>query len=212
MSQATQREIAFFASAHSCVLDFMTAFAQPTPKAPMDAAIDQFGLRANLIGEEVTEFFTAEDKVDMLDGLCDLLYVSIGTYITCGEPLESFSRYAQHKGVLTAAAEAKKQLALQYCEKGLREKISTLCLSVIRAGNALVGDEKFSSAFYAVHWNNMEKFWTEAEVKSVEPLKRYVATFVPSLSHEARCWRVLNADGKVTKSPNHRKVDLSACV
>ena len=212
MSQATQREIAFFASAHSCVLDFMTAFAQPTPKAPMDAAIDQFGLRANLIGEEATEFFEAKNKVDMLDGLCDLLYVSIRTYITCGEPVELFARYALHKGVMTAAAEAKKQLALQYCERGLREKISSLCLSVIRAGASLVGDEKFSSAFYAVHWNNMEKMWTSLEVQSVEPLKKYTATFLPYLSHEPRCWRVVNADGKVTKSPNHRKVDLSAYV
>ena len=56
----------------------------------VEADAEQLLFRARLIMEEASEFVTAasrKDKVEMIDALCDLLYVTFGTGVVLGVDL-----------------------------------------------------------------------------------------------------------------------------
>ena len=76
---------------------FMKSFGQDVPNKPtlaLDApAPFPFELRANLIDEEAREYVDAsdgQDMVEMIDALCDILYVTYGAASAMGIDLEPF--------------------------------------------------------------------------------------------------------------------------
>lgn len=60
------------------VREFMRAFGQKVPTKPAIPSNEIAVLRRSLINEENQELFHAENNVDALDAVCDLLYVVLG--------------------------------------------------------------------------------------------------------------------------------------
>jgi predicted HAD superfamily Cof-like phosphohydrolase len=74
------------------VAAFHRQFASPPP-AQLDVEGFPAALRVSLIEEEATEFATAVERgdvVEMVDALCDLLYVTYGAAVDLGVDLEPF--------------------------------------------------------------------------------------------------------------------------
>lgn len=74
------------------VREFMQVFGQEIPES---FSPDRFpkSLRANLIIEEVKELvaaINAEDWVEVVDALCDILYVTYGAAIALGVDIDPF--------------------------------------------------------------------------------------------------------------------------
>ncbi len=62
----------------------------------------QLLFRARLIVEEASEFVAAassNDKTEMIDALCDLLYVTFGTGVVLGEDLSGYFRRVHEKNM-----------------------------------------------------------------------------------------------------------------
>lgn len=203
MNKPTKAEIDFASEVLQKVGLFMRTFQQPTPIGFINAAIDQFNLRMILIEEEFLEFLEAKDREEQLDALCDLLYVAAGGFITCGFRMKEFKTFAQAAPFGRAVAEMRREFLVQPCEVGLRNRGSALILTNIRAGQTMF--KKFNGAFSAVHDNNMDKAWTEEELK-----------FIPDGGHATkfetkspRCYAVMNAKKKIIKPPFFKKVDLT---
>ena len=78
----------------ACVRTFMKAVGQPTPTKPiLDEDVYPFDLRARLILEEAEEFDLASNEKDwpqMIDALCDILYVTYGAANAMGIDLDDF--------------------------------------------------------------------------------------------------------------------------
>lgn len=75
------------------VEDFHRKFGQPLASDPAAPAIRRPDLRAALIAEEAEETcdaIEAGDLVAAIDGLCDLIYVALGTASEFGIDLEPF--------------------------------------------------------------------------------------------------------------------------
>lgn len=70
---------------------FHEKFGQPVLDSPAITNIDRAALRVRLIQEEYEEVDQAcanEDLVEIADGLCDLIYVCIGTALEYGIDLD----------------------------------------------------------------------------------------------------------------------------
>jgi len=70
---------------------FHEKFGQPIADSPVITSIDRAALRVRLIQEEYEEVDQAcanEDLVEIADGLCDLIYVCIGTALEYGIDLD----------------------------------------------------------------------------------------------------------------------------
>lgn len=187
---------------------FMRCFGQPTPTGWQDANVDAFPLRRNLIVEEFEELLNAKTKIDALDGLCDLLYVSIGASITCGFRWFEIS-HGVNRSLQRAVGDAAVRFLQQPCQAGLRNATSDLVVTVALHGSRAFGVTNFKKAFDAVHTNNMEKLWTQEELSQRDPGDTFRVVY--EIDGPRKCV-VLRADGKVKKSPNHKKVDLTPYV
>lgn len=66
------------------VKEFYVAFNQEKYINNKDITQDRLDLREKLLFEEINEYiraFNRFDKVEMLDGLCDVIYIGVGTYL-----------------------------------------------------------------------------------------------------------------------------------
>lgn len=73
------------------VKDFMVAAEQDCPSKPSVASDDIQRLRIDLIEEELNELmgaFVENNEVKIADAIGDLLYVVIGTAVSCGIDME----------------------------------------------------------------------------------------------------------------------------
>ena len=76
----------------SSVKEFMLAMGQPTPEN-FSLQNFPFDLRAKLILEEANEFNDAcknKDAIEIIDAICDLLYVTYGAAIALGIDIDPF--------------------------------------------------------------------------------------------------------------------------
>jgi len=191
---------------------FQYTFGEPVPIGYMNAAVNKFHLRAQLISEEFVEFLEARDRVEQLDAVCDSLYVAIGGHLTCGFRMPEMENFGFNQPLAKAVGEARTQLMAQPCELGLRNKLASLCVTWLRTGESMFGPIKFNGAFNAVHENNMEKLWTEEEVKAADPKSISYVEVIATGKDPNRRFRVTNGIGKIIKPPGHKKVDLTPYV
>jgi len=187
---------------------FMRCFGQATPLSWMDADVSAFPLRRSLIVEEFNELLEASNRIAALDAFCDLLYVAIGGALTCGFRWFEISK-GWNRSLQRAVGTATRQFAVQPCQAGLRNATADLVITVALHASRAFGIRNFKAAFDAVHANNMEKLWTKEELTQMEKGDTFrVCNEVTG----PRKFVVLRADGKVKKSPNHKKVDLTPYV
>lgn len=78
------------------VKEFYVAFNQEKYINNKDITQDRLDLREKLLFEEINEYikaFNKFDKVEMLDGLCDVIYIGVGTYLELYGYDETFNKF-----------------------------------------------------------------------------------------------------------------------
>jgi predicted HAD superfamily Cof-like phosphohydrolase len=193
--------------------EFHRAFNHPVARTFAEAASKNFPLRVNLISEEYVEYSKAETRIDIIDGLGDLLYVVIGTVITTGiTPAD----YNDTVPLLPQTGVIPKLLfpgnvvglirALEEkipCYRKLFDTTTQVYWKVEQAAWALGID--LLKAVRLIHTSNMTKLWTKEEVRSISDTPDL---FTTAPSTEGRYVVKRKSDGKVVKSPSYSPVDL----
>lgn len=189
------------------VREFHTAFEQPVFKHPDDAPVEIHELRALLIDEEHSEYIAAVDRVDILDAICDLIYVVAGTAVTYSIPITGYSSTSLPLKTITVKPVVWHRVfpllqslyCLFPCPKMLRKECNEL-LDLLE-DTAKIYNFKMPEAFIRVHNNNMAKLWSAAPDN-------------PNLTarQKGNKWLVVDKNGKITKPADHTKVDLTTCV
>ncbi len=192
----------------TCVREFHTTFECPTYEHPDKAPFDIHKLRARLIEEEVKEYYTATSKEDVLDALCDTIYVVVGTAITYSTPITE-------RGLLPLMGLPPPSLAANSrlitndlhsmfpCQKNLTEAIDRTLVCVIDI--ASIKGFKLVEAFDAVHANNMLKLWDEPTFHGACLTQQSILNVKP----KGDKFLVRDPGGKVIKPPGHTKVNLT---
>lgn len=189
----------------NAVKEFMASFDQPCYGHVDEAPIELHQLRANLISEELKEYYSAYERgTEELDALCDLHYVVVGTLLAYSMAVKPYK-----SGQLVLPTWAKRTINARPVLNDLGSCFP--CQNLLAAeGNLLIArieDVAYMAgydilgAFKAVHANNMAKLWP-----TVPDDPTLTATKKPS------GWLVKRADGKVVKPPGHTKVDLTPFV
>ncbi len=198
------------------------AYRQPTPVAPdlSDSATN--ALRCSLLREELRELADAvreNDRVGILDALCDIQYVLSGAVLAWGMR----SMFENHRHCVTLRKlhdedahlarmngcvdmlEASAELGFEHqAWSHLVQLQSDLTQSVWHWGFSPV----FAAAFKNVHESNMSKLWTDEEYKAYDG--DYVCDIARCGGERAIIMRRL--DGKIMKSPSFTPVSLAQFV
>lgn len=207
-TRPNEQEQALIKRALACTGSFMMAFKQAVPLGydMHDPAVHD--LRANLIAEEFKELLDAKDRVDQMDAVCDLLYVTGGTVLALGWRYDLFTTHGYSRPISKAIGECVTVLRKNHPCGLLQDRVASAVVTVARAGGTMFGLDKFRAAFEAVHQNNMDKLWTQSEVSNTP----HAYEDVRPLSNDDRRYLVMREDGKVIKPPGHKKVDLTLYV
>lgn len=184
----------------NAALEFTGAFNQKRYRFVSDVPAKIIDLRVALIEEEEAEYtsaLAAQDKLEALDGLCDLTYVVAGTMVVCGISAAPFSAAANlyHPPTISTLIDtfiSELQLAIP-CHKRATKYANDLLQALDR-----IGYPTLPQAYHVVHANNMAKLWSFPPTDPTLLTTRYKDRFL-----------VKNAQGKVIKPPNHKRPDLS---
>ena len=193
------------------VREFQEAFQQPEFEFFCQVPSKIIDTRAKLIDEELEELYSAIEPIDELDGICDSLYVIIGTMITFGINVGNYNNYrAKVKAlpIVDLIEELERIGGLLSIELSLAVPCPNVVptylnqLLVLLEEYAIHKNYKLESAFTAVHENNMGKLWSKPS-DNPEYISKEVSTGK---------YMVLNKDGKIMKPEGHRKVNLAQYV
>lgn len=198
----------------SQVAEFHLAFkvSQPEPIIPtFDHATNV--LRVELIREELRELANAiidNDRIQILDALCDIQYVLSGSVLAWGlrslfenikiateaRPIPDMERHlVTIFGLLPqleVAADMKFGGQVLTHLQFLQGRLSRLVFHF--------GFENFSEAFAEVHRSNMSKLWDKPDYQA-KGVYQMDAT-------EGGKWIAKRGDGKILKSPTYSPADL----
>ena len=182
------------------VKEFQLLSGQPVSDTPRELTKEEYDFRDTLLREEIRELQYAivdENRIEILDALCDIKYVNDGTANQMGikqndEELEiDFNHPINLK------------LALDFFEYS---DITTRVNDVNRAVYSLVyrfdlSLKNFKTALYRVHESNMSKF--SNDVKTAERTKEFykkqgIDTYIEPREKKFVIYR--SEDGKVLKS------------
>lgn len=166
-------------------------------------------LRATLIDEEHKEYIKAiedNNKLEMLDGLCDLAYVIAGTMMIFGMWPTPYTSSGKEHPIVSLEPdisflidELNKDVP---CNKITYAELNRLLIKVDNIG---CGNFNMLEAFTAVHQNNMNKVWTLDEIEALSQDRNHY-----SIKHIKDKFIVKRADGKILKPPGHVKPNLSS--
>jgi len=195
------------------VRQWMTDMNQNCPRDFVDARDDIAELRYKLISEEYKEWQAAAPMSnELLDAICDLLYVTYGSFAHLGLKFDEALTYTKlpltgkkiaidHYAAMALSALTKRPL----CRLSLEPALSQLILALYQAGEANGFD--ISQAFDIVHKSNYTKFWAKEEVKSMG-----IATNLTSYKPTLNKFVVFNSYGKVVKPPSFTPPNLQSVV
>lgn len=185
---------------YASVAQFMRTFNQKCYTATSKTPESVRHFRGDLIEEEYNEYRAgckSDNRLEMLDGLCDLVYVAAGTLLTFGLQVIPYSAKAP---IIENHLEAEALNAIDECYQPIpchKRCYAAMNKLLIRADQ--IG-KKFNlpEAFRVVHENNMDKLW-----KSMPTGDGLIA-----IPKGEKKWLVKNSEGKVIKPPNHPRPDL----
>lgn len=191
--------------------EFHKTFKVPVCRTWAETDFSNYKLRYNLIAEEYKEYRIAENRVDILDALGDLLYVTAGTWITTGifpaevmgnnPPARSelkLDLLPQVTGMLLELSKEKP------CYHGLIS-VTTPLYWRLEAAAYMLG-VNLLEVVQRIHKSNMTKLWPEDVLKAKWPdlSSSHIA------ENTAKGYIVKRiSDGKVIKSPTYQPVDLT---
>jgi hypothetical protein len=192
--------------------EFHTAFRLPIARSFCEAEQKNCQLRVNLIAEEYAEYSKAKERVDIIDGLGDTLYVVIGTAVTVGIMPEEYTGIPMPGNttykLLFPDPIVKLISRLQekvLCYRGLWDNL-TQCYWKCSAAAAVQAFD-LMTAVELIHASNMTKLWEEKELGGIKDTPEL---FTTAPSGKKGYYIVKRAvDGKVVKSPSYIPVDLS---
>lgn len=202
------------------VAEFMKASGQVVNTAPTEMTTELAHLRYNLYIEEVQELkdaIEANDRVEQLDALCDILYIVMGTANSMGmdtQDLQDKIGFVHSPFV--------KSIDDQIRSEGTGALVANLEeLNVKEVGAAVIGvfvltrllsftPGTFNEAFRRVHVSNMSKF-CRSEQEARETIDSYIQNGVDTFWVQQGDWYVVlrRSDNKVLKSINYNPVDLT---
>lgn len=165
-------------------------------------------LRRDLISEEFTEYTIAHDRVEYVDALADLAYVTAGSLLQLGLDVLPYSTdrpvpKQRNDWPLITPEVARVTTELnksKLCKEGLYLALNRLLCRLDDV--ARVQGFELLDAVQEVHRSNMTKRWT------VEPHKDQY----PNVDHYRECedgkYVAYGANGKVIKSPDYSPAKL----
>lgn len=175
---------------------------------------EEFNFREELLKEEISELKEAikqNDKVEIMDALCDIKYVNDGYANMIGRPQHDFHYEIYYKDVpmLLNIEDILSKLESSSVVDTLFINSYVYDLSYLH-GFSL---ENFKTALDRVHESNMSKFCESQEV-AIETQKFYkkkgIDTYTKEVGSKVVVYR--EADGKVLKSVNYHPVELGDLV
>lgn len=195
------------------VKEFQIASGQPVSDTPRELTKEEYDFRDNLLREEIRELRDAivdNNRVEILDALCDIKYVNDGTANQIGRETESVEDVFWHNKVFTKPVSE------------LFESLIEIKCDEVEIINALVGIiasssgftlKNFETALDRVHESNMSKFCydTKTAKRTQEFYKKQgIDTYIAPVNKMTVVYR--KGDGKVLKSVEYHPVYLNDLV
>ena len=193
--------------------EFHTTFNLPVCRTFGDCNMANLPLRCTLISEEYSEYHNAKDRINTLDGLGDLTYVAVGTWITLGlmpsdwtgtpnPATKAGNRVELLLPVMAYLTELKKD---KLCYKSLYSSETQLYWALENAAYYLNVDLVYLVKL--IHESNMTKLWSKDDlVNSARTVTKEDFDFTQT----PKGWIVKRkTDGKVVKPSSYKPVDLS---
>lgn len=156
-------------------------------------------LRVALHNEELGELRQAiseNNKIEILDGLCDLLYISCGTYL-----------WYENKLIDKVAAITHYRLVYTSIDQLLQTRAKNPLNCVLNCYACIEIAEYYELpldwAFDRVHHNNMQKCWTKEQVDALPADCLYAVKQIGENEYAVK-----SQQGKLLKPPGHVKPNL----
>lgn len=192
---------------------FQIASGQPISDTPRELTKDEFEFRDNLLREEIRELHEAivdDNRVEILDALCDIIYVALGTCNSSGikhvfYEQDFYDPYFMDKD---------KEVELIY-EYAINDycisSVVSVCYSVAYLYDFTL--DNFKTALDRVHESNMSKFCYDT--KTAERTQEFYArqgidTYIEPRDKVTVIYR--KGDGKVLKNVDYHPVYLEDLV
>lgn len=200
----------FVKEAEKMVAEFMEVFGQRRYSSPDKTPCDVSALRSRLISEESKEYHAAPVRgVAELDGLCDLLYVVLGTNLALGIPADEITTTAVFSpkmtkihfwsDVMTVVQDLDSRFPCEKIQRAGLRILAQRCLDI-----AAMRGYEFEGAFREVHRSNMGKLWTD------DTRGRFDYGLFTQVFHKGkRCFIVQDKNGKIIKPLTFAPPDLS---
>lgn len=203
------------------VREFQIASGQPVSDIPYTLTKEEYEFRDNLLREEIRELQSAivdNNRVEILDALCDIKYVNDGTANMIGVKMWD-EAYMKMYGYSTFSNKDNAEKTYMKCLESfdtndINERVDDINDSVIML-SALFGFtlENFKTALDRVHASNMSKFCYDT--KTAEKTQEFYAkqgidTYVEPRNKMTVVYR--KGDGKVLKSVDYHPVQLQDLV
>lgn len=197
------------------VKQFQIASGQPVSDTPRQLTKEEYDFRDNLLREEIRELQYAivdNNRVEILDALCDIVYVALGTCNTSGIK-HYFSdedyNYPLQMNVDMAMIQLQEYSCkeLDYC---ISSVVSVCYELAYHFGFTL---QNFKTSLDRVHESNMSKFCND--IKTAEKTQEFyknqgIETYIEPRDKVTVVYR--QGDGKVLKSVEYHPVYLEDLV
>jgi len=182
----------------SKVKEFHDAFDFTRPNCFMNAEKRIAHLRYNLITEEYRELSSAQTKLETLDALCDLQYVTAGTFdqLAVSQDFPKTPKMNLPTAVGRAIQELNKS---SLCQEGLQNSLGDILMNVELSARSVTGN--FIGAFNEVHRSNMAKLWTWDEAHEHAARDKAITIVACSRGPAGKVF-VKRQDGKLIKPPS----------
>ena len=159
--------------------------------------------RLDLIHEEICEYEDAKkkgDRLEMLDALCDIMYVTLGSYITFGIPLEINNNEDELSSLTDDLTHGDKTSMYMY--------LTNISSNVLYKATIL--NVEFKKAFAEVHRSNMSKSCGSIdEVYATMAQHKYKDIDYNYVIKEGRWFIHRKDNGKLIKSIAYSKAELA---
>lgn len=197
------------------VREFQIASGQPVSDVPYTMTKEEADFRDNLLQEEIRELRDAivdNNWVEILDALCDIVYVSLGTCNTVG--ITHKFHIDDYAYPLYDDIENTMEGLYQYSDRNNNYCISsvvTTCYELAKLFGFTL--ENFKTALDRVHESNMSKFCYD--IKTAERTQEFykkqgIDTYIEPRNKMTVVYR--KGDGKVLKSVEYFPVQLQDLV
>lgn len=195
------------------VREFQIASGQPVSDTPRQLTKEEADFRDTLLREEIRELQYAiadDNRVEILDALCDIKYVNDGTANMMGEKVEDIDDCWFYNPFVMKS----KEELVELLNEIQTDDVWLINLQLILIASAYEFTlENFKTALDRVHESNMSKFCND--IKTAEKTQEFykkqgIDTYIEPRNKMTVVYR--KEDGKVLKSIEYHPVYLEDLV